>query len=316
MVGHHPVRLRAAQRRVVTGQTRLHRLHARLRRPSVRPGPNSTAPPPTWPAICSASVSHRVTASALWHKDSAAIHVALVAIERCGAAVVGLGSRVGVREAEQILRTTQPTLVVTDTERHAPARGRPPPPTRRCAWSHSARELDVDTHPRPDSDSGLSPAGPGRRLPDQLHVGHHRHCPNALCTRRTGGTTSTRRPSPTASSPRTTCSFPSSPRLRIRDLDLAHHADPSGRDDRPHRALRSRRDVRGDRAPSRDGVVLRQYAIGDDPRRPGIAGPRPEQPARRVHRRRATAVHAGGTVRGADRRDDPAVLRLQRDRAC
>src|SRR6476469_3271953 len=43
---------------------------------------------------------------ALWHKDSAAIHVAIVAIERCGAAVVGLGARAGVREATHILQTT------------------------------------------------------------------------------------------------------------------------------------------------------------------------------------------------------------------
>lgn len=54
----------------------------------------------------------------LWHKDTAAIHVALVAIERCGAAVVGLGSRVGVREAEHILHVTQPTVLIADAERH------------------------------------------------------------------------------------------------------------------------------------------------------------------------------------------------------
>ena len=41
---------------------------------------------------------------ALWHKDSAAIHVLLVAIERCGATAVGLGARAGVREVAQILR--------------------------------------------------------------------------------------------------------------------------------------------------------------------------------------------------------------------
>ncbi len=54
-----------------------------------------------------------------------------------------------------------------------------------------------------------------------------------------------------------------------------------------------RRDVRGDRAAPGDGVVLRQYAVGDDPGRPGIAGVRPQQPAGRLHRRRAAAVHAG-----------------------
>src|SRR6476469_7510424 len=35
---------------------------------------------------------------ALWHKDSSAIHVLLVAIERCGAITVGLGARAGIRE--------------------------------------------------------------------------------------------------------------------------------------------------------------------------------------------------------------------------
>jgi predicted TIM-barrel fold metal-dependent hydrolase len=64
---------------------------------------------------------------ALWHKDSAPIHVALVAVERCGAAVVGLGARIGIREAAHILRTTRPTLLVNDIQRrtlaeHAAAR--------------------------------------------------------------------------------------------------------------------------------------------------------------------------------------------------
>ena len=89
----------------------------------------------------------------LWHRDTAAIHVALVAIERCGAAVVGLGSRVGVREAEHILRATEPTLLVTDPERRGSA-----------AEAASMRivalgsELEIDTRPRPASD--LSQAGP------------------------------------------------------------------------------------------------------------------------------------------------------------
>ena len=38
---------------------------------------------------------------AIWHKDSSAIHVLLVAIERCGAVAVGLGARAGVREADR-----------------------------------------------------------------------------------------------------------------------------------------------------------------------------------------------------------------------
>src|SRR6202012_1176988 len=35
---------------------------------------------------------------AVWHGDSAAIHVLFVAIERCGALVVGIGARAGSRE--------------------------------------------------------------------------------------------------------------------------------------------------------------------------------------------------------------------------
>jgi acyl-CoA synthetase len=92
----------------------------------------------------------------LWHKDSAAIHIALVAIERCGAAVVGLGSRVGVREAEQILRTTQPTLLVADTQRHRLATEAAGPSLPVVALG---AELEVDTLPRTDSNSDLSPAG-------------------------------------------------------------------------------------------------------------------------------------------------------------
>jgi acyl-CoA synthetase len=47
------------------------------------------------------SLAHRLLALgvesgdgvAVWHKDSSAIHVLLVAIERCGAVTIGLGSR-------------------------------------------------------------------------------------------------------------------------------------------------------------------------------------------------------------------------------
>ncbi len=92
----------------------------------------------------------------LWHKDTAAIHIALVAIERCGAAVVGLGSRVGVREAEQILRTTRPALLVTDTDRRrlaTEAAGGSTPVVELGA------ELAIDTRP-PRPTTGLSPTGP------------------------------------------------------------------------------------------------------------------------------------------------------------
>src|SRR6201991_2356518 len=58
---------------------------------------------------------------AVWHKDTPSIHVLLVAIERCGAIAVGLGARAGVREVAAILRTARPALVVSDSERSAPA---------------------------------------------------------------------------------------------------------------------------------------------------------------------------------------------------
>jgi acyl-CoA synthetase len=60
---------------------------------------------------------------AVWHQDNAAIHVVLVAIERCGAATLGLGARAGVREVAQILRTAQPALLVSDVE-HAESAAR------------------------------------------------------------------------------------------------------------------------------------------------------------------------------------------------
>jgi acyl-CoA synthetase len=54
---------------------------------------------------------------AVWHGDSAAIHVLFVAIERCCAVVVGIGARAGTREVVAILRRAQPKIVVTDGQR-------------------------------------------------------------------------------------------------------------------------------------------------------------------------------------------------------
>ncbi|OBI43854.1 class I adenylate-forming enzyme family protein [Mycobacterium colombiense] len=54
---------------------------------------------------------------AVWHGDSAAIHVLFVAIERCGAVVVGIGARAGTREATAILRTAQPKILISDAAR-------------------------------------------------------------------------------------------------------------------------------------------------------------------------------------------------------
>lgn len=51
---------------------------------------------------------------AVWHGDSAAIHVLFVAIERCGAVVVGIGARAGTREAAAILRNSAPKVLISD----------------------------------------------------------------------------------------------------------------------------------------------------------------------------------------------------------
>jgi acyl-CoA synthetase len=45
---------------------------------------------------------------AVWHGDSAAIHLLFVAVERCGAVVVGIGARAGTREVAAILRNARP----------------------------------------------------------------------------------------------------------------------------------------------------------------------------------------------------------------
>lgn len=62
---------------------------------------------------------------AVWHRDSAAIHVLFVAIERCGAVVVGIGARAGTREVNAILAGAQAKLMITDEQRHAAAAGLP-----------------------------------------------------------------------------------------------------------------------------------------------------------------------------------------------
>ena len=58
---------------------------------------------------------------AVWHGDSAAIHVLFVAIERCGAVVVGVGARAGTREVAAILRSSRPKILIRDQERSGAA---------------------------------------------------------------------------------------------------------------------------------------------------------------------------------------------------
>jgi acyl-CoA synthetase len=58
---------------------------------------------------------------AVWHGDSTAIHVLFVAIERCGAVVVGIGARAGTREVAAILRSSRPKMLISDQQRSASA---------------------------------------------------------------------------------------------------------------------------------------------------------------------------------------------------
>lgn len=98
---------------------------------------------------------------ALWHKDDAAIHVALVAAERCGAAVVGLGARAGVREVSHILQTTEPTLLINDVERaqSAAAAVAGADPHLRTATFGDGADLAIDTSRDVTTETSLSPAG-------------------------------------------------------------------------------------------------------------------------------------------------------------
>ncbi|MUL83504.1 MULTISPECIES: class I adenylate-forming enzyme family protein [unclassified Mycolicibacterium] len=93
---------------------------------------------------------------AVWHGDTAAIHVLFVAIERCGAVVVGIGARAGTREATQILRTTQPRLLVSDVARQPSAQAtvaeladQPDISAVVLRTGRDGLSIDTDTAPRP-----------------------------------------------------------------------------------------------------------------------------------------------------------------------
>src|ERR1700761_3947771 len=60
---------------------------------------------------------------AVWLGDSAAVHLLLVAVERCGATVVGIGARAGTREVSAILRSASAQVLITDEQRHDAAVG-------------------------------------------------------------------------------------------------------------------------------------------------------------------------------------------------
>jgi acyl-CoA synthetase len=102
---------------------------------------------------------------AVWHGDSAAIHVLFVAIERCGAVVVGIGARAGTREVAAILRNSRPKLLVSDRQRRDGA----------AHAAESAVPLLVVSHddgaPRLDVATGAAALGADRRLgPDDVFL--------------------------------------------------------------------------------------------------------------------------------------------------
>ena len=125
------------------------------------------------PAICAARCRTRRPASAVWHKDSAAIHIAAGrhrTLRRCCQS--GWDARAGVREVAAILRTTQPTVssarhrapqLAATESRPVAARGR-----RLATTSTSTRT------PRRGHAKQPLARRPRRRLSDQLHIGHHR----------------------------------------------------------------------------------------------------------------------------------------------
>ncbi len=88
---------------------------------------------------------------AVWHGDSAAIHVLFVAIERCGAVVVGIGARAGTREVGAILRSSRPKLLISDQQRSDAATQVAadfPVPSLVLAHDADFPRLDVDAKPR------------------------------------------------------------------------------------------------------------------------------------------------------------------------
>lgn len=99
---------------------------------------------------------------AMWHGDTAAIHVLLVAIERCGAVTVGLGARAGVREAAHLLRTTRPSLLVSDAARgtQAATAAAEADPSLRAVVLDESGDLHLETAPGPRPPSPLGPDDP------------------------------------------------------------------------------------------------------------------------------------------------------------
>lgn len=89
---------------------------------------------------------------AVWHGDSTAIHVLFVAIERCGAVVVGLGARAGAREAAAILRNSEPKILISDPLRSdaaTQAASMADLPVSVLVLDRDTARLDVAVEPKP-----------------------------------------------------------------------------------------------------------------------------------------------------------------------
>jgi acyl-CoA synthetase len=99
---------------------------------------------------------------AVWHGDSAAIHVLFVALERCGAIVVGIGTRAGSREVAAILRGSRATLLIVDRPRAQAATGAAVP---------VLELLHADGPPRLNVEAAATALRPGRQLgPDEVFL--------------------------------------------------------------------------------------------------------------------------------------------------
>ncbi|BBZ52662.1 acyl--CoA ligase [Mycobacterium heidelbergense] len=98
---------------------------------------------------------------AVWHGDSAAIHVLFVAIERCGAVVVGIGARAGTREVAAILRNSRPKILIADRQHGDAAAGvadESAVPTLVLGGDAGAPRLSVHVEPRAvGADAQLGP---------------------------------------------------------------------------------------------------------------------------------------------------------------
>lgn len=93
----------------------------------------------------------------VWHGDSAAIHALLVAVERCGAVVVGIGARAGTREVGAILRSAQPKLLVSDQQRGSAAASLV---AESLVLGHDGTTLSLNTEAKPKAPKPEARLGP------------------------------------------------------------------------------------------------------------------------------------------------------------